>query len=349
MRQLMTYKAFISGCAGTALSVEEQAFFRAERPCGLILFERNCESPAQLQRLVAQFREAVDKDDGQVMVLIDQEGGRIQRLRPPHWRQLPPMRAIGDHHRKHPEEGVSLARYAGQLLALDLAGIGINVNCAPVLDVPTQGAHDIIGNRAFATDPQVVSLLGRALAEGLLAGGVLPVIKHLPGHGRATSDSHQELPVITASREEMARTDFVPFHALRDLPLGMTAHILLPGLDAHNPVSTSAHIIADVIRGEIGFQGLLMSDDLSMGALSGDVAARSRNVIRAGCDVILHCNGDMDEMRAVAAHCPALEGVARDRYRAALDRLAPPTPFDPATAEAALAAITDATQPAPPG
>ncbi|MGB0087128.1 MAG: beta-N-acetylhexosaminidase [Rhodomicrobiaceae bacterium] len=330
-------KAFVSGCAGSQLSEGERRFFHDARPCGLILFKRNCVAPEQIRRLVEAFREAVD--DRQALVLIDQEGGRVQRLVPPMWRRYPAGRRFGDLYLRRPELGLEAARLGARLIARDLASLGINVNCAPVLDLPVPGAHDVIGDRAYGTTTGVVSALSRAVAEGYLDGGVLPVIKHIPGHGRAEADSHASLPVIRATREEMSRTDFVPFKSLRDLPLAMTAHVLIPAIDPEAPASASPRIIGDIVRGEIGFDGLLMCDDIGMGALSGTMAERTRAGLAAGCDVALHCSGSLKEMEAVASASPELGGEAAHRFDAARARLTPDQPFDEARAEALLGEV----------
>ncbi|MGF1620957.1 MAG: beta-N-acetylhexosaminidase [Rhodomicrobiaceae bacterium] len=327
--------AFISGCETLRLTDREKDFFREARPCGLILFKRNCEDSAQIRALTSEFREAVGDD--RVLVLIDQEGGRVQRLVPPHWRRYPPGRRFGDLHSRDPARGLEAARLAARLIARDLTDAGINVNCAPVLDLPVAGAHDIIGDRAYGMTVEAVSALGRAVAEGYLESGVLPVIKHIPGHGRACVDSHASLPVIECTAEELDCTDFAPFKALSDMPLGMTAHILVPALDSERPSSASPVIIADVIRGQIGFDGLLMCDDLGMSALSGKMKDRARAVLDAGCDVALHCSGNFAEMQDVASEAPRFSGNAARRLTAAQDRLHAPLPFDEARAEELLA------------
>jgi beta-N-acetylhexosaminidase len=327
-------RAFISGCSSTRLTEGERAFFRDARPCGLILFRRNCESPEQVRALVDAFHEAVGSDEP--LVLIDQEGGRVQRLAPPLWRRYPSGRFFGGLHARDPENGLEAARLGARLIARDLAALGITVNCAPVLDVPVPGAHDVIGDRAYGTTVSQVAALGRAVAEGYLEGGILPVIKHIPGHGRAGADSHHALPVIDASRAELAQTDFQPFRALADMPLAMTAHILIPAIDPALPASISSTIIHDVIRSEIGFDGLLMCDDIGMKALSGGVDTLSRAVLDAGCDVVLHCNGNFAEMTAVADVTPVLSGDAARRFAAARNRLTDPAPFDEERAFALL-------------
>ena len=327
-------RAFISGCSSTRLTEGERAFFRDVRPCGLILFRRNCENPEQVRALVDAFHEEVGSDEP--LVLIDQEGGRVQRLAPPLWRRYPSGRFFGGLHARDPENGLEAARLGARLIARDLAALGITVNCAPVLDVPVPGAHDVIGDRAYGTTVSQVAALGRAVAEGYLEGGILPVIKHIPGHGRAGADSHHALPVIDASRAELAETDFQPFRAMADMPLAMTAHILIPAIDPALPASISSTIIHDVIRSEIGFDGLLMCDDIGMKALSGGVDTLSRAVLDAGCDVVLHCNGNFAEMTAVADVTPVLSGDTARRFAAARNRLTDPAPFDEERAFALL-------------
>lgn len=314
-----TPRACILGCAGLTLTREEKAFFRDVRPWGFILFARNAESPDQVRRLTAALREAVDREDAPI--LIDQEGGRVQRLRPPHWRKYPPGRAYGRLAGNDPLLKREITRLGARLIAHDLAGLGINVDCIPVLDVPDPSGHEIIGDRAYGQGPDEVASLGRAAAEGLIAGGVLPVIKHMPGHGRAMADSHLELPVVEVSYEDLEARDFAPFRALSDMPLGMSAHVIYTAIDARRPGTTSKKVIRHVIRGAIGFDGLLMTDDLSMKALSGDFTQRARDSLAAGCDVVLHCNGDMDEMKAVVEGVGALKGRSARRAEAALARI----------------------------
>ncbi len=327
-------RAFISGCEGASLTAAERAFFRDARPCGLILFRRNCQDPDQIRGLISDFRGSLGSE--KPFVLIDQEGGRVQRLVPPRWRRYPPGRFFGALYAREPETGLEAARLGARLIARDLAELGITVNCAPVLDVPVPGAHDIIGDRAYGEAADQVAALGRAVAEGYLEGGVLPVIKHIPGHGRAFADSHLSLPVIEASRAELEGTDFAAFRALADMPLGMTAHILIPEIDAARPASASPTIIQGVIREVIGFDGLLMCDDIGMRALSGSVEERARAVLEAGCDVVLHCSGNFAEMEAVARVTPELAGEAARRFEAACDRLREPQSFDESRAFALL-------------
>lgn len=327
--------AAIYGCAGPALTEAERAFFREARPWGFILFGRNVRDPEQLKALTGELREAVGRH---APILIDQEGGRVQRLGAPHWPRYPAGRAYGLAAGGDPLRRRALAWLGARLMASDLKAVGIDVDCLPVLDVPVKGAHDVIGDRAYAHDPEVVGALGRAAAEGLLAGGVLPVIKHIPGHGRAFADSHKELPVVRAGRDALEATDFRPFRMLSDMPLGMTAHVVYEAIDPTGPATTSKTAI-DLIRRGLGFDGLLMTDDLSMQALQGDFAGRTRAALAAGCDLVLHCNGDMAEMQAVAAAAPDLTGDSRRRAEAALARIVrEPEPFD---AEAARALIAE--------
>lgn len=307
-------------------------------PLGFILFRRNCENPAQVRALVADLRAAVGRADAPV--LIDQEGGRVARLRPPHWPANPPARRFGELAARDRAAGRRAAWINGRLLALMLLDLGITVDCAPVCDVPVDGAHDVIGDRAFASDPALVAELARATGEGLLAGGVLPVIKHLPGHGRAFADSHMELPVVDAAAQELAASDYAPFRALADMPLGMMAHVVLRAVDADNPASTSRRVVEEIVRGApIGFDGLLFSDDLSMGALAGGMGERAAAVLAAGIDVVLHCNGDLDEMRAAAKAVPPLGYAAAQRWVRAQAARAVPGPVDEAALRAELSGL----------
>ena len=333
----MDFKAFISGCAGVSLGDDERCFFAETRPCGLILFARNCETQEQLRVLIDSFKNAVESDEA--LVLIDQEGGRVQRLRAPLWRTMPPASCYGLLYESDPEAAKRAAFAGARLIAQELRDIGVNVNTMPVLDVPEKGSHKIIGDRAFSTDPDTVIALGRAVMDGCLAGGVLPVIKHVPGHGRAKADSHLSLPRIDVSADDLEDVDFKPFHALRDSPLAMTAHVLLPAFDDERPASTSPVIMGEVIRDRIGLTGLIMSDDLGMKALRGPFAERARDVIAAGCDVALHCSGNLAEMKQVGEAVPPLEGLAAKRFANARAMLHEPQPFDIAQS---LALITEA-------
>ncbi len=333
--------AFISGCAGSELSAAERAFFGRTRPWGLILFARNIEDPGQVRRLVADFREAVGRP--QAPVLIDQEGGRVQRLRPPHWRTWPPAMRFAELFERDRVEALRAARLVTWLLGRELAGLGINVDCLPVLDVPVPGSHEIIGDRAYGHDPLVVATLGRAAMEGLRAAGIAPVIKHVPGHGRARADSHLKLPVVETPLEELRRTDFVPFAACADAPMAMTAHVVYAGIDPEEPATHSLRVIRDVIRGEIGFDGLLMSDDLNMKALKGSLAERCEKALAAGCDIVLHCSGILEEMEEVAAAAGTLSGRALERAIAAENAAGgfPRPQPDEGEALALLAAVSD--------
>jgi len=319
--------ACILGCAGLRLTPHERALFRDVRPWGFIVFKRNIETPDQVRGLVEDLRACVDRPNAPV--LIDQEGGRVQRLGPPHWRRYPPGRAYGDLAVNDPLIRREITRLGARLLAHDLASLGINVDCVPVLDVPAPDGHEIIGDRAYGDTAEDVALLGRAAAEGLIAGGVLPIIKHIPGHGRARADSHLNLPVVEASLEALDQRDFAPFRVLSDMPMAMTAHVVYAAVDARRPATTSRKVIRDVIRGAIGFDGLLISDDLSMKALSGDFTQRAKASLAAGCDIVLHCNGDPAEMAAAIAGVRPLAGKAKARAASALARLArTPEPFD---------------------
>jgi beta-N-acetylhexosaminidase len=326
--------SFITALAGPELEAREAAALRAARPCGIILFARNVADPEQVRRLSDAARDAVGHD---ILVLIDQEGGRVRRLRPPHWRELPCAAAYGRLYAESPAAACRAARLAAQLTALELRKAGINTNCVPVLDVPCPGSHDIIGDRAYGADASQVAALGRAVAEGHMAGGVLPVIKHVPGHGRAMADSHLELPVVAASREELERIDFAPFRACADLPAAMTAHVVYQAIDPDAPASTSPRVIGEVIRQAIGFDGLLMSDDLGMKALSGTMAERTWAVLSAGCDVALVCSGDLADTEAAAAEAPPLTGAALARYERACAVLRHRQPLNMADAEHSLA------------
>src|SRR5262245_49372230 len=332
----MTAYNFISGVCGLALTAGERAFLRETRPWGLILFKRNVESAEQVSALTASFREAVGTD---APVLIDQEGGRVQRLGPPHWPSFPAAAVYGRLYAQDRAAGLTAARLGARLIAEELRRLGIDVDCLPVADVPAVGADPVIGDRAYGDTPDQIALLAGAAADGLLAGGVLPVVKHLPGHGRATADSHLRLPVVNATRAELDATDFAAFRPLARLPLGMTAHVVFTAFDPVTPATTSFTMVQQVIRDSIGFQGLLMSDDLSMGALTGSVAERTRAALAAGCDLVLHCNGNFDEMQAVAAEAAPLAGEAARRAAAALTARRVPAAIDIAEARATFAAM----------
>lgn len=335
----MSSRAFITGVSGLELSAAEREFIRGERPWGFILFKRNVETPDQVSALVEELRTCLGEADAPV--LIDQEGGRVARLGPPHWPVYPPGAAFGALYDLDPALGLQAARLSSRLIAADLIDLGITVDCLPLADVPVAGANAVIGNRAYGTEPAKVAAIARAVTGGLEQGGVLPVLKHIPGHGRATADSHFRLPTIDTPREELERTDFAAFRPLADLPMAMTAHVVFSALDPAQPATTSATIIRQVIRGQIGFQGLLMSDDVSMNALAGSIAERTRAIVNAGCDMVLHCNGKLDEMRDVARETPELTGEALQRASRALASRKPPEPLDRRAARAELDALLD--------
>ena len=333
-------RAAVVAIAGTGLAPDEEALLRRQPSAGVILFGRNCRDRAQLSALTEALRAT--QRGRRLPVLIDQEGGRVMRLRPPEWRGLPSAGAVGAL-----ASGGDLtaareaARLLGRLIAHDLAEVGIDIDCAPVVDVGRPETTSAIGDRAFATDPALVAELAGAFAEGLLAGGVAPVLKHLPGHGRARVDSHLALPVVDASRDELIATDLVPARRLHHLPLAMTAHVVYRAVDADRPGTLSPVVIGELIRGEAGFGGLLLSDDLGMGALEGDPASRAERAIKAGCDLALACTGRLDESRAVLDAAPWL---AADKL-ARLDAAVPPPAtdgFDPDEGEARLAELLGA-------
>jgi beta-N-acetylhexosaminidase len=326
----MAARAFITGLSGPVLTADEHAFLREARPWGLILFKRNIQDKAQVTKLVREFIDATG--DANAPILVDQEGGRVQRLGPPHWPAYPPGRAYGDLYEQSRELGLRASWLGGRLIAGDLTLVGINVDCLPLADVPVPGADNVIGDRAYGHTPDKVAAIAGAVAQGLQDGGVLPVLKHIPGHGRANADSHLSLPVVQAPRAELEATDFAAFRPLKGLPLGMTAHVVFTAFDPVLPVTTSATMIREVIRGFIGFDGLLMGDDVSMGALSGSIGERARASLAAGCDLVLHCNGKLDEMRQVAAEAPELKGAAARRAAAALASRRTPSAIDLAEA-----------------
>ena len=335
-------RAFITGLSGPSLSAHERQFIRDTDPWGLILFKRNVTTPDVLRRLIDDFRDTLGR---QAPVLIDQEGGRVQRLGPPHWPPYPPGAAYAALFERDPPSSLAAARLGARLIANDLTEVGIDVDCAPIADVPTADADPVIGDRAYGSEPGKVAAIAGAFAAGLMEGGVLPVLKHLPGHGRATADSHHRLPEVTTARATLEGTDFAAFRPLRALPLGMTAHVVFTAIDPIAPATTSANIVANVIRDSIGFTGLLMSDDISMGALSGSLGERTKAAIAAGCDVVLHCNGVMAEMRDVAAAAPILHGDAARRAEAALAARKPPQALDIAGGHAQLRKLMQGIEP----
>jgi beta-N-acetylhexosaminidase len=338
--------ACILGCSGPTLSVDEAAFFRDARPWGFILFARNIESADQTRALIDALREAID-DEG-APVLVDQEGGRVQRLKPPLAKFRPPAARFGELYARDPEAAIEAVFLNHRLLAHELAALGLDADCAPCVDLIHAGAHALISDRAFGADIAQVSHLGRAAMDGLAAGGVAAIVKHIPGHGRATADSHYDLPVVDTAAADLAQTDFAPFRSLADAPMAMTAHVLYSAIDPDACATVSSRVIETAIRGEIGFDGLLMSDDLSMRALGGSLAERTRRSLEAGCDVVLHGNGALvgepvrdlaAELKAIVDAAPSLSGKAAERARAARAAARRVQPFDPEAAEARLAEL----------
>lgn len=324
--------AYIFAPSGPELSRAETAFFRDADPWGFILFQRNCETPDQLRRLTASLRQAVGRN---AAILIDQEGGRVQRMRAPHWREwIPPLDQIA-------RAGSGRAMYLrGRLIGAELLAHGIDVNCAPSADIAFPDTHTFLRNRCYGTDADTVVRMARQCAEGLMDAGCLPVLKHAPGHGRATLDSHKGLPRIEAPLAELRATDFAAFRALSDLPMVMTAHLVLPEIDPVSPVTQSAVGIS-MLREELGLNGLLMTDDISMGALAGPVEERGRKALDAGCDLILHCNGDLREMETLAAGIGGLSDAARRRADIALTARRTPTDIDIPALEAEFARLIE--------
>ncbi len=337
----MTPSAFICGCAGLELSREEEEFFTTANPWGLILFARNVDTPGQVCALVRRFRECVNRPEAPVF--IDQEGGRVQRLRPPHWRAWPPARAYGRLAASDPARALKAAWMITRLLGEELRACAINADCLPVLDLPAPDAHQIIGDRAYAEDPFLIAALARAAMEGLKAAGIAPVIKHIPGHGRARADSHKQLPIVEAPLASLRRSDFIPFSMFADAPMAMTAHVVYAAIDADAPATLSRRVIAEIIRGEMAFDGLLMSDDVNMKALRGPLQERCARALDAGCDVVLHCSGDLEEMHQVAKVCGPLQGEAarRARQAGACMKASGATDWDREEAEEVLASLME--------
>jgi beta-N-acetylhexosaminidase len=331
----MTMKPIIFGCAGLKLTPGERAFFKAERPCGFILFRRNCESVAQTQALVESMREIID--DPLAPIFIDQEGGRVLRMRPPVWWKAPASGLIGKLADKDMDAAITLAKDTGAAIGAQLGECGVNVDFAPCLDVTFPYTHDAIGDRAFHSDPTIVAALGRAFTDGLALYGVQGCIKHLPGHGRANLDSHLDLPVINASLEAL-EVDLAPFIALNDLPWGIVSHLLFPALDPKEPAATSKRIIDEIIRGRIAYEGLLVTDDISMKALKAPVEVSSVRALEAGCDIVCHCNADMAEMKPIA---DAIGGMGDDLL-ARFEAIRRPCVSEPFSEIADLAADIDA-------
>jgi len=316
--------------------------FGKYRPWGLILFKRNVESPDQIRKLIADFRKAVDRADAPVF--IDQEGGRVQRLQPPIWRKYPEARALGNLYAMNPGLALRTARNLGRLMAQELHDLDITSTCLPVLDVPQAGAHDVIGNRAYGMRPEQIIVLARAHMAGLMDGGILPVMKHIPGHGRSMVDSHHNLPVVDAPRIELENVDFIPFTGLSDCPMAMTAHVVYTAIDADNPATLSRKIIRHVVRKVIGFNGLLITDDFSMKALPGTHTQKAQAAYDAGNDMLLHCNGVLEEMEEVGSAAIELSPKTARRAKAALKQKRKPQPFDEKQALADLHALTETQQ-----
>ncbi|MCK5793035.1 MAG: beta-N-acetylhexosaminidase [Ketobacter sp.] len=329
-------KAVIFGWEGLTPANDELAFFSEHQPWGFIIFARNIESPEQVRHSITLLQEALH--DPLLPVLIDQEGGRVARLGPPHWRKPPAAKVFADLAAKNAETAAQATFLNARLMAEELRSLGITVDCAPVADIPVPGSHDIIGDRAYGTEPQQVIQLAKATADGLLEGGVLPIIKHIPGHGRALVDSHEDLPVVDAKLETLEASDFVPFKQLAHLPAAMTAHIRFTALDEKDPVTLSPAGIR-YIREQIGFDGLLMSDDVSMKALQGEMDELTAKILHAGCDMVLHCNGKMEEMRPIAEVATLLEGKALERADKARAAITPVSSFDAAQASETLAEL----------
>jgi beta-N-acetylhexosaminidase len=338
----MAPAAFITGISGLSLRPDERAFIRDADPWGLILFKRNVQDPAQVYALTRSFREVIGRD---APIFVDQEGGRVQRLGPPHWPAYPAGTLYGRLYDQNHEKGRAAAHLAARLIASDLHAVGIDADCLPLADVPVAGANPVIGDRAYGHIPAKVALLAADIAAGLLAGGVLPVVKHIPGHGRANADSHTKLPVVDTDCASLEQTDFAAFRPLSQLPMAMTAHVVFTAIDALAPATTSATIISHVIRGFIGFDGLLMSDDVSMGALSGSIGERTHAALAAGCDIVLHCNGHLREMQEVATAAGMLGGEAMRRADAALALRTPPAEIDIAAARRTFSALMQGIQP----
>lgn len=329
--------AAIFGCSGPTLNENERQFFAKTNPLGFILFTRNCVDQEQTRRLTSALRECVQR--ASAPILIDQEGGRVSRLKPPNWRERPAAARFAAIAGVNEELAIKAVRLNARLIAAELVDIGVTFNCSPVLDVPQPNADPIIGDRAYGDTPKMVAALGRAVCEGLLDGGVLPVIKHIPGHGRAAVDSHHSMPVVEPMPMDLRNIDFAPFKALNDMPWAMTAHVVYRSIDAILPATTSSSVISGVIRGSIGFEGFLITDDLSMKALYGDMSMRASMSLRAGCDAVLHCNGDMAEMEAVAKACQPLSFEAIMRLEKAEARRRKPLPLDVKAAQASLEAM----------
>lgn len=313
-------RACVLGIGGTALSNWEKGFFREADPYGFILFARNVENREQVRALNNSLREVVGNSN--VPIFVDQEGGRVMRLKPPHWRKIPAAGVFGELFSRNREDAREAAYINARLMAMDLRDAGFNTTCAPVLDLRFPGMSDVVGDRSYGADVGIVVMLASAVAAGLLDGGIAPVIKHIPGHGRASVDSHKDLPVVTASREDLSKLDFAPFGQMKDVLAAMSAHLLFTAIDDQRPGTVSPTVINDVIRYEIGFENLLISDDLSMEALGGSIGSRTHECLRAGCDVALHCNGKRTEMEEVVSMAPLLTGSALQRAQVFTNQIA---------------------------
>ena len=328
----MSQSAVIYGFEGLALTADEISFFREINPWGYIVFARNIETPDQVLRLTDSLRDLSGRAN--LPILVDQEGGRVARFKEPHWKKTPPAEVFGKLYQVNPEDGLEAVRLNSRYMAHQLKSVGVTVNCLPMLDVRAADSNDwVIGDRAYGENPQAIASLGRAAAEGLMDGGMLPVIKHLPGHGRARVDSHESLPVVEANLADLEGLDFKPFHQLRDLPVAMTGHLVFTGIDHDLPSTLSPKVVENVIRsdapGRIGFDGLLLTDDISMGALTQSYEERARLALAAGCDILLHCNGDRTEMEAIASRTPKLAGKSQIRAEKAVNAFGNPDDFDP--------------------
>lgn len=329
---MIGHGAAIFGCEGPVLLPREKAFFREFQPFGFIIFARNVESPSQLQRLTSDLRESVGRD---APILVDQEGGRVQRLRAPHWREwAPPLETV----EKAGENAARAMAIRSILIAAELRAVGIDANCAPVADIAGPLTHPFLRNRCYGQEVDIVTKVSRSVADAYLAQGVLPVVKHMPGHGRSVNDTHHNLPTVTTDKATLAATDFAPFRTLRDLPMAMTAHIIFEAYDPINPATQSINVI-QAIRNEIGFAGLLLTDDLNMQALSGSLSERTSRSLAAGCDIALHCKGDFDEMQAVAQAAGAMSPATQLRAKAALGQRQHAKIIDIAALEAEFSAL----------
>ncbi|WP_020591831.1 beta-N-acetylhexosaminidase [Kiloniella laminariae] len=307
----MEQSSVIFGCAGQSLTAWEKDFFSEVNPYGFVLFGRNCDTPEQIRILIDEMKTLSGRDD--LPVLVDQEGGRVARLRPPHWRKTPAAAVFGQLYQDDPEKGQRAAYLNACLISSELTQLGFTVDCAPVLDLTIPGAHEVVGDRSYGATPEQVATLARSVSEGFLDSGIMPVIKHLPGHGRALVDSHKELPRVKTPRSELASSDFEAFRLMKDAPWGMTAHVIYEDIDPDHIATVSPKIIGEIIRKEIGFEGILLSDDLSMKAMQGSYDEKARSCLAAGCDIVLHCNGDQDEMSGVALGLEGIDSKKRSR------------------------------------